>query len=139
MSFREKVVWIMLLALVVAYGGYFLSLLDALAAGTVAGDIPYRGAMLGAVVTVVVLVIAGTVAVTVIARGDDSEDERDREIDLRGARFGGVLLAVGALTGMALAMIDAAHFWIANALLLGLVLAEIGAGIFKLVLYRRGV
>lgn len=139
MSFREKVVWVMLLALVVAYGGYFLSLRDALAAGAAVGDIAYRGAMLGAVITVVVLVIVGTVAVTVLARGDDAEDERDREIDLRGARFGGVVLAVGALAGMALAMFDAAHFWIANALLLGLVLAEISAGIFKLVLYRRGV
>ena len=46
---------------------------------------------------------------------------------------------IGVLGVLALAVFEAAHFWIANALLLSLVLAEIVAGIRKLTLYRRGI
>jgi len=139
MSFKEKVAWVMLVVMVLVYGGYFYSILGALSAGVTVGEIPYRGAMLATVVAVVVLAVAGTIGVTIAARGDDSSDERDREIDRHGAWLGGIVLAVGVLGGMALAMFEAAHFWIANLLLLSLVLAELTAGVRKLVLYRRGV
>lgn len=139
MSFKEKVAWVMLVVMVLVYGGYFYSILGALSAGVAVGEIPYRGAMLATVVVVVVLAVIGTVAVTIAARGDDSSDERDREIDRRGAWLGGIVLSVGVLGAMALAMYEAAPFWIANLLLLSLVLAEITAGVRKLVLYRRGV
>ncbi|MEJ2401211.1 MAG: hypothetical protein P8Y52_07435 [Xanthomonadales bacterium] len=139
MSFREKVVWVMLVIMVVVYGGYFASVLQAVNAGIEVSEIAYRRAMLGTVITVVCLSIVGTIAVTIVSRGDDAEDERDREIDRYGASLGAVVLAVGVLGGLALAMIGAAHFWIANVLLLSLVLAEIAAGLRKVIRYRSGV
>ena len=43
-----------------------------------------------------------------------------------------------ALVGLGMAMYEMAHFWIANTLLLGLVMAELVGGCAKLYLYRRG-
>ena len=139
MSFKEKVAWVMLVVMVLVYGGYFYSILGAVSAGVDVGEIPYRGAMLAAVVTVVVLAVVGTIAVTIAARGDDASDERDREIERHGGWLGGIVLGVGVLGALALAMFEVAHFWIANTLLLSLVLAEIASVILKLTLYRRGL
>jgi hypothetical protein len=139
MSFKEKVAWVMLVIMVLVYGRYFYSIQGAIAGGVDVAEIPYRAAMLMTVVTVVVLAIAATIAVTIAARGDDASDERDSEIERHGDWLGGIVLYVGVLGALALAMFEAAHFWIANALLLSLVLAEIVAGVRKLTLYRRGI
>jgi hypothetical protein len=71
-------------------------------------------------------------------RQADDEDERDRLIERRGDQVGGYVLAVAALVGMGLAMVEGAYFWIANALLAGLVLSELVKGIVMLSAYRRG-
>ena len=139
MSFKEKVAWVMLVVMVLVYGGYFQSILGAVSSGADFGEIPYRGAMLAAVVTVVVLAVVGTIAVTIAARGDDSSDERDRAIERQGGWLSGIVLYVGVLGALAMAMFEMAHFWIANTLLLSLVLAEIASVILKLTLYRRGL
>jgi len=47
--------------------------------------------------------------------------------------------AGAALAGLALAMLEVEHFWIANAILAGLVLSEVVSGVTKVVLYRRGL
>ena len=65
-------------------------------------------------------------------------DERDRLIALRGERVGGYVLAVGVFAGLVLAMAEAGSFWIAHALLLAWVLAELTDGAVQIVLYRRG-
>ena len=139
MSFKEKVAWVMLVVMVLVYGGYFHSILGAVSSGADVSEIPYRGAMLAAVVTVVVLAVVGTIAVTIAARGDDSSDERDRAIERQGGWLSGIVLYVGVLGALAMAMFEMAHFWIANTLLLSLVLAEIASVILKLTLYRRGL
>jgi hypothetical protein len=48
-------------------------------------------------------------------------------------------LAVGVVTGIALTMIGTDRFWIAQALIGALVIAEVTEGAAKLVWYRRGV
>jgi hypothetical protein len=45
-------------------------------------------------------------------------------------------LAVGALFA---SMAEVDHFWLAQTLIAGLVLAELADGAWRLVLYRRGV
>lgn len=49
------------------------------------------------------------------------------------------MLAAAVLVGVGFAMFEVDHFWIASALLAGLVLPELVAGVTKVVLYRRGL
>lgn len=67
-----------------------------------------------------------------------AEDERDRLIALRGERVGGYVLALGVFGGLVLAMAELPPFYIAHALLLAWVLAELVEGATRIVLYRRG-
>jgi hypothetical protein len=59
-------------------------------------------------------------------------------VTLRGERVGGYVLAVGVFGGLVLAMAELAPFYIAHALLLAWVLAELVEGATKIALYRRG-
>lgn len=138
MSFQEKSTWVMLSVLAAVYGWYFISILGELNSGVAVAALPYKGAMLTTVLAVVILAVAGTIGVTIASRGDDSSDERDRDINRYGEYVGGYVLATGALAALALAMIEVEHFWIANTLLLALVLSELVSGLAKLLIYRRG-
>jgi heme/copper-type cytochrome/quinol oxidase subunit 2 len=138
MSFKAKTTAIMLVALTIVYGWYFIQLLPEIAETPVA-EIGYQGAMLATVVLFVILFVVGMIILAVVDRRQaDDEDERDRLIERRGDQVGGYVLAVAALVGMGLAMVEGAYFWIANALLAGLVLSELVKGIVMLSAYRRG-
>ena len=138
MSFQEKSSWVMLVTVALVYGAYFAIVASEVDPADVA-DVNYQPLML---VTVVVLVIVAIIAHAVIAaanpREADASDERDKEINRYGEYIGGYALAVGTLVGLGLAMAEAEPFWIANVLLLGLVVSELVAGVTKVVLYRRG-
>lgn len=60
------------------------------------------------------------------------EDTWHPYVRLRGQQVAGMVLAAGTVAGLRLAMIDAATFWIAQALLAGLVLAEVAGGLTRL-------
>ncbi len=94
------------------------------------------------IATVPPLIILAALSHIVLALANPKEananDEQDRLITLRAERIGGYVLAVGVFAGIVLAMIESPYFYIANALLLAWVLAEITDGITKVVLYRRG-
>jgi hypothetical protein len=139
-SFQEKSTWVMLLLVTLVYGTYFVVVMGDVAAMPEVREIAYRGMMLATVVILTVLA-AGTHIVLAIAspREADKTDERDREVNRFGEYVGGFVLVVGVLIGLGLAMFEIDHFWIANALLAGLVLSEVVAGLTKVVLYRRGL
>jgi len=138
MSFQEKSAWIMGAVLAVVYGWYFVSI-----AGEITGDvaeISYQGMMLAAVVAVVVLAAAAHAVVAIAGPKDaDHSDDRDKEITRYGENIGRFALVTGALVALALAMVEADHFWIANAILAGLVLAELTSVGTRIILYRRGM
>ncbi|MDJ0792389.1 MAG: hypothetical protein QNJ71_10875 [Acidimicrobiia bacterium] len=138
MSFQEKSSWAMLVTVALVYGAYFVIVAGEVD-GTDVADVDYQPLML---VTVVVLVIVAIIAHAVIAaanpREAEASDERDKEINWYGEYIGGYALAVGTLVGLGLAMAEAEPFWIANVLLLGLVVSELVAGATKVALYRRG-
>ncbi len=138
MSFKGAVTAIMLVVLAIVYGWYFAQVLIE-ASSTPVAEIDYQGLLL---VMVVIFVILFTVGVSIVAalrhREADDEDERDRLIQMRGDQVASYVLVVGALAGMGLAMVEAEWFWIAHALLAGLVLSELVKGIAMLVAYRRG-
>jgi hypothetical protein len=71
-------------------------------------------------------------------RGRDRRDERDTAIGRRATTAAYRTLIAGALAALALAMLEAAPFWIANTLYLAFVLSAVAESIAKIVGYRRG-
>lgn len=139
MSFQEKSTALMLGLIVIVYGWYFATVASQVGETPVA-DIDYQPLMLGTVAALVVLAIVGHILITAVPSYEgDETDERDRIIDLKGEGIGGYVLATGTLVGLFLAMAEYEPFWIANALLAGLVLSEIVTSASKLVYYRRAV
>ncbi len=145
MSFHEKSNALMLAAMVLVYGVYFAlvlgqPLMTGAQINTETGLLMSNGLMLGSVVALVAIAIAGHVLIAVLAPKEaDKHDERDKLIEMRGNQRGGFVMAFCAVCAMGLAMIAAAHFWIVNLILAGLVLGEIVKAVSKLVDYRRGV
>ncbi|MGP1276417.1 MAG: hypothetical protein ACQRW7_13465 [Caulobacterales bacterium] len=145
MSFQEKSNALMLGAMVLVYGTYFMLVLGApLLSGseidTSVGLLMSNGLMLASVLALVVIAIIGHIAIAVLAPKDaDTSDERDRLIEMRGDQRGGFVLGAAALGAMGLAMLAAEHFWIVNLILGGLVLGEIVKAVSKIIDYRRGV
>ena len=138
MTFQEKSALTMTALLTLVFGWYF-----ALVLGVVAGsperEIAYTALMIVAAVIVAILATVSHVILALLFRSDaNAYDERDRHVDLRSERIGGYVLAVGVFAGIGLAMVRADRFWIAQALIAALVLAEITSGVIKVVLYRRG-
>ena len=138
MSFEEKSTWAVLAAFVVVYGGYFLEIYGRLGAGEV-DNIEYKILMGSTVVTLIVVTVVTHIVIAILAPDEaDRVDERDRNIDIRGEYVGSFAVSLTALAGIALALAEMEYFWVANALLLGLVLAEILTNCTKLWFYRRG-
>jgi hypothetical protein len=63
---------------------------------------------------------------------------RDRKINRFGAYIGGYVLGAGMFVVLVLAMTETEYFWIANAALAIMVLAELVTSAIKINLYRRG-
>ena len=140
MSFQEKSTWITVVTVLFVYGQYFLNLtLQTPWALESTTAVEYRVLMFGTVVTLVIVMAVSHIVIAMFApEASDQIDERDREINRKGEYIGGYVVGAAALTGMGMAMFETEHFWIANLLLLGLVLSEIVAGCIKLYIYRRG-
>ena len=138
MTFQEKSALTMTALLTLVFGSYFALVLG-MVAGSPEREIAYTALMTVAVVILAVLATVSHVILALLSRSDaNAYDERDRLVDLRSERVGGYVLAVGVFAGIGLAMVRADRFWIAQALIAALVVAEITSGVIKLALYRRG-
>ncbi len=138
MSFEEKSTWTVLFTFLLVYGWYFLQVSAALATNDVA-SVDYQYTMGVTVAALIGISIAAHIVLAILAPEDaDKPDERDREINVRGEYIGGFVVSTTALVAMVLAMLEMPHFWIANALLLGLVAAELVTNCIKIFYYRRG-
>jgi hypothetical protein len=137
-SFQGKSIALTLAIIVGVYGWYFITVARWASESPVA-EIAYQPLMLATVVVLIILAIGGHILLAVIPPYEGRQpDERDRLIEARGESIGGVVLGAGAVGGIFLAMAEFEHFWIANTILLGLVLSEVVAGGTKLLSYRRG-
>lgn len=144
MSFHEKSNIAMLLIMLGVYGVYF----GGAALNILSADVPPEQAlaatnatMLVTVVAVVVLSIVAHIAIAILkpSEADDSRDERDKLIEMRGDQRGGVVQSVLILGALLLAMLGQPVWLVANAILAGLVAGEIVKGVSKMIGYRRGV
>lgn len=139
MAYREKIAWLELASMALAYGGYFI----AVAALGGARDQPFMLLIgLFAAASAIRVLILGvgymSIKASTVASERGPRDERDRALARRGAAAGYyVLLAGMILVGMILPF--TAQGWaIVNAALFAIVLAETvsyGTAVFG---YRRG-
>lgn len=138
MNYEEKGVWVYLVVVLGTYGTYAGIVLSQLGS-TPLTEIDYGGPLLWSIGASIVAAIVLRIVVEIFSPSDKQRaDSRDKEITRRGELIGMWGLVSGALGGMALALVQAEYFWIANAIYLGFVLSAVTASVAKIVLYRRG-
>ncbi|MGD2042144.1 MAG: hypothetical protein PVJ28_00725 [Acidimicrobiia bacterium] len=138
MSFRERSAWMMVGTLVIAYGWYLTTVIGQLDGDTIAG-IEYQRTAVVAAIAVVVLAALSHIVLGATGQTRSKESHSGTAAIKRYARStGGVVVSAAAVLGMALAMVEADHFWIANVILAGLVVAELAAAGSEILIYRRG-
>jgi hypothetical protein len=139
MAFEEKRAWILGVVSVIAYGTYLVVVLGR-AGATPLAHVPYVSTLVWIVGLSIVLSIAGNIAVAVVTPKDDTrKDVRDREIGRFGEHIGHSFVVIGAVAALLLAMAEAGHFWIANAVYLAFTLSAVLESVAKIIAYRRGL
>ncbi len=138
MTFNQKSTAAMLVIIVALYGWYFFGLIPQVLNGSLP-EIVYKPTLAALVVLLVVAAIVAHILLAVVSLKElDDEDERDRLIEMRGDQISSYVLAVGTFGGLWLAFVEADHFWIVHALVVGLVLSEVVKNSWMLLAYRRG-
>lgn len=139
MAFREKIAWLTLGTMLVAYGIYFGIVGPAARFGEDRMlDIIWS---FGLVATAhAVAMIAGAVIIAVLSRKEASApaDERDRAIARRGGTIGYYVLIVGMIVVGVVMPFSEPPWKIVNTALLAIVLAETVHQAVVLLSYRRG-
>ena len=136
MAFQEKRAWVMALVSVGAYVVYLAVVLGDRGADGLAGT-PYVAALLWTVGAAIVANVLLQIPLAMTAPHDaGAKDERDREIYRFGEYVGQSFLVIGGVAALVLAMSEASHFWIANAIYLAFVLSAVLSSIAKIAAYR---
>jgi hypothetical protein len=133
---EEKRAWILGIAAMVSYAVYLAVVLGR-AGGRPLAEVPYVAALLWAVGASIVVSIVASILAAVISR-DGEKDQRDREIGRFGEYVGHSFVVLGAVAALLLAMAEAPHFWIANAVYLAFTLSAILGSAARIFAYRRG-
>ncbi len=139
MSYEEKGKWVYLLVILGTYGTYIAVVLRR-AEGVPLAEVTYVSPMLWSIGISIALSIIGRIALE-IAKPSESfkADVRDRDINRFGEYVGGTVLGVAMVVPFGLAMMEAAYFWIANAIYAAFVVSALTGTCLKLVAYRRGL
>jgi uncharacterized BrkB/YihY/UPF0761 family membrane protein len=139
MAFREKMAWLTLVTMLIAYTVYFTILGPAVGFGEARMlDIIWSFGLVAVAHAIAVIIGAIFIAVTATKEAQARADERDRAIARRGATIGYYVLIVGTIV-VGVAMPFTEPPWkIVNAALLAIVLAETVNNVVVLLSYRRG-
>ena len=144
MSFREKSLWVMLLAMALAtfFYGHAVAYVSHEQFETVAWRVMTVNSPMVVMfhIAVAVLVAFAIFGHLVIALFDQrtEEDERDRLIALKGAHIGGIVLAVGVFFALWLAVASTGNFWFTQLLLAFWVFAQMSDYAVQLWQHRQG-
>ncbi|MEO1279105.1 MAG: hypothetical protein AAFV77_09130 [Planctomycetota bacterium] len=136
-SFEERSVWVQLVGLGLALGGYFASAGPMLAAG-VMHMAPYIAVFAVCLVLLIVVQIVGHIAAALLGGTDDS-DERDRLIGWKAEARSSWVLGLGVFGAIGSLAFGIEGVWVANGLLLALFASEMLKLALQAVSYRRGV
>lgn len=138
MSYEERGQWVYLAATTIAYGAYLVLVLGRAAAAPLT-EVEYQPILLWTIGAAVAGSIIGRILIEIVRPSESQrEDVRDREIGRRGEYVAGLILGIGMVGPFALTLVEADHFWIANAIYLVFVVQAIVGTVIKLLAYRRG-
>ena len=149
MPIEEKMTWVSGVVTIIVPVAYFATMIGRLQS-TPAADIHFQRPLIIAIVASVALTIVGSIVmsigtgITATIRGRrpedeiDRKDERDKTISRHGDLVGFYVSSAGMVGVLTLTMLEADHFWIANALYLSFVVATVISSVVKLVAYHRG-
>jgi hypothetical protein len=133
LTFHEKSLWLMFVAIVLIYGGYFAAVLPPGSADVHAGQVVL---FVGTVVSLIVVAAAGH-ALIASRRKPEESDERQQLISLIGNRNASYVLGTGVFVSIITALTIDGNFWFTHVLFGFLVLAELCDIATQLFLYRR--
>jgi hypothetical protein len=138
MAYEEQRAWITGACSAAGYAVY-LALVLGRVLSTPVSEVAYVAILLWTVGATIAVTILVGIAVGIATRQEAGRpDERDREIDVFGQHIGRGFVVIGAVAAMLLALAEADHFWIANAVLLMFVLSAVTESASKIFAYRRG-
>jgi uncharacterized BrkB/YihY/UPF0761 family membrane protein len=139
MAFREKMAWLTLVTMVVAYAVYFGIVGPAVGFGeNRMVDILWSFGLVATAHAIAVIVGAIFIAVTATKEAHARADERDRAIARRGATIGYYVLILGMMVVGVVMPFSDPPWKIVNTALLAIVLAETVNNMVVLISYRRG-
>lgn len=139
MSYEEKGTWAYLVTSVAVWLGYVVVLWRRADGGPLA-DVPYVAPLLWAIGISVVANVVGRIVFEIVRPSESYRvDARDREVARLGDYVGGLVLSVLVAGVLALVLVEADHFWLANAIYAAFVVQVVVASVVRLVAYRRGL
>ena len=137
-SFEERSVWVQLIGLGLALGGYFAAAGPMLARG-VMEMAPYIAVFAVCLALLIVVQIVGHIAAAILGGTDDKTDERDRLIGWKAEARSSWVLGLGVLGAIGSLAFGVEVVWVANGLLLALFLSEMRKLALQAFSYRVGV
>ena len=138
MSFREKSAWISFISILFFFAVYFGRVVKQVGGGS--GDRTLFSTFLVAVAGLVLLEVGLHVAVALRSPREarTPKDERERLIDMRATQVAFPVLLVGTLLSIWTIHTDAGRWWMAQSMLLSIVIAELVKFGTQIALHRRG-
>ena len=136
MAFLEKSNWVVLVVGLPTLLAYAILVVPQVLSEPIA-EVSWVEPMILAIVGFIVAnVLGNVVAAASNPKEVDQKDQRDQEIDRYGERLGNWLIAVGAIAALVLAMAEAEHFWIANAIFLAGIAGALLSSATKIAAYH---
>ncbi|HEY0012335.1 MAG TPA: hypothetical protein VGB79_05725 [Allosphingosinicella sp.] len=139
MAFREKMAWLTLVTILIAYGVYFGLVGPAADFGrNRLIDVIWSFGAVALAHAAAVIVGSIAIAVTSTKEARAPADERDRAIARRGSTFGYYVLLAGMIHVGVVMPFSEPSWRIVNTALLAIVVAEVARDVVILLSYRRG-
>ncbi len=139
MAFREKIHWVTLMTMILAFGWYFFAYPWQIV-GSPAGVTTTAGMLVPVTIAIIVMMTLATafLAIRNPREVDTREDERDRSFHRRGTHYAYYPLVVGIWINIFLIFWGIGQAQQLNLMIATLVVAEIVRIGTQLYLYRRG-
>ena len=140
MSFKEKSIWTSLIITIIVFGYYFTRVFNLLKQ-TTTDSANLIVLFIGVVIVMIILEIVSHITLAVIYKKEvnESSDEREKLIELKGIRISYWILILGIFQAIVSLLMNKPPLMVANIILLFFVFAQIIGESIKLYYYRKGI